>query len=313
MGEIDDAARRRRGRSFDERMLAAIGELDSWPLSYKLIASVAIVLAGLALRLLVLSPLGPRLAYITFFPMVIVATVAFGTYAAVLTTLLSVALAHAFVSPLRDSWDWLGAGLFVVGNVFVALLAGLLHRARDRLKTAGLERERDQALRQFVEQTPVAIAMFDRQMRYLAASRRWISDYGLAEPIIGRSHYEVFPEIPEAWKQVHRRGIAGELVRNDEDAFERADGSIQYLRWEVRPWRAGAGDIGGILIFTEDITQRKLSEAALRASNEELSRFNSVMVDRELRMIELKREINDFRAAAGLPPEYDLDFPIEKT
>lgn len=122
--------------------------------------------------------------------------------------------------------------------------------------------ESEERLRLFIEFAPAALAMFDRQMRYLVASRRWMADYGLGEAnIIGRSHYEVMPEIPEVWKEAHRRGLAGEVVRHDEDRFDRSDGTVQYLRWEIHPWRGGDGGIGGIVIFTEDITARKKAES----------------------------------------------------
>ncbi|MBA4386973.1 MAG: hypothetical protein C0404_03265 [Verrucomicrobia bacterium] len=49
-------------------------------------------------------------------------------------------------------------------------------------------------------------------------------------------------------------------------------------------------------------------EEVLRAGNAELTHFNSAMVDRELRMIELKKRINELCVKAGLPPEYKLEF-----
>ena len=128
-------------------------------------------------------------------------------------------------------------------------------------------RERDQQLRLFVEHSPVALAMFDREMRYLQASRQWMHDYGLCDrDLAGLSHYEVFPEIPDIWKTAHRRGLAGGIVREDDDRFERVDGSVHWLRWEVRPWYDGVNTVGGIIIFTEDITKRKRLEEALRES-----------------------------------------------
>ena len=129
--------------------------------------------------------------------------------------------------------------------------------------------ESEQRLRLFIEHAPAALAMFDRNMCYLCASRRWLSDYGMSGDPRGLSHYEAFPgPIPERWKEVHRRGLAGEVVRAESDLFERNDGIEQWIRWEVRPWHQPNGGIGGIVIFTEDITARKKAEEALQQSEE---------------------------------------------
>jgi len=151
-------------------------------------------------------------------------------------------------------------------------IGGSIAYALDALESESERKQAEEALRRseenlrlFVENAPVAIAMFDRDMRYLAASRRWMSDYRLGDAsLYGRSHYEVFPEIPERWKAAHRRGLAGEVVRNDEDRYDRADGTVQWGRWELRPWRASDGSVGGIIIFSEDITERKHREKEYR-------------------------------------------------
>ncbi|MDO8969661.1 MAG: PAS domain S-box protein, partial [Saprospiraceae bacterium] len=125
-------------------------------------------------------------------------------------------------------------------------------------------RESEEKLRLFVEYAPAALAMFDREMRYVAVSRRWMTDYQLGDQnIIGRSHYEVFPEIPDRWKTAHRRGLAGEIVQTEEDNFIHQDGTIHFLQWEIRSWHKADTSIGGLVIFTEDITKRKQADAAL--------------------------------------------------
>jgi PAS domain S-box-containing protein len=123
----------------------------------------------------------------------------------------------------------------------------------------------------FLKYAPAAIALLDKYMRYLIVSDRWLQDYGLADrDIHGMSHYDVFPEIPERWKEGHRRCLAGEVLQCDEDYFERADGHVDWLRWESHPWRTSDGKIGGMLLFSEVITPRKRAEAALLKSYQQL-------------------------------------------
>ncbi|MGD0191762.1 MAG: PAS domain S-box protein [Rhizomicrobium sp.] len=156
-------------------------------------------------------------------------------------------------------------------------------RQEDALRTATRELEQratssdqsaqllDKQLRFFVRHVPAAVAMVDRQMRYIIVSRRWQEDYGLtAQNIVGRSHYELFPEIPERWREMHRRCLQGETLQSSEDSFVRADGTTEWLRWELRPWRNPTGDIGGIIMLTEVITQRKLAEQDLLTSRKKL-------------------------------------------
>ena len=263
---IDDRAPAKisRHRSLDERTLAVVGACRSWPLTGRLAASAALVLVALALRLAFLGTVGPHVEYVTFFPAVIAAAVIGGLYGGVLAAILSIALVHWLISPLRGEAQWLGLALFLVSSAFIVGMAELLDRARAKLASAERTRQHEQLLRDFTEQAPVAIAMFDPEMRYLAASARWRSDHHLESDLIGRRHYEVFPETSDRWKQAHRRALAGEVLREDRETFARSDGSAQYLAWEARPWRGASGDIGGILIFSEDVTERKrLEEAAI--------------------------------------------------
>jgi PAS domain S-box-containing protein len=115
----------------------------------------------------------------------------------------------------------------------------------------------------FIENAPTAVAMFDRDMRYLATSAAWLSDYKIEGPVVGRSHYDVFPEIPEHWRAIHRRALAGEALSDPCEAFHRADGSIQWLRWGVRPWRLPDGGVGGVVLFSQDVTEMKAAELEL--------------------------------------------------
>ena len=140
----------------------------------------------------------------------------------------------------------------------------------ERKRVAQALAESDAKLQLFVDHAPAALAMFDTGMRYLAASRRWLDDYGLDRAPIGRNHYEMFPEIGAAWKAVHRRCLDGAAESSDGERFERADGSVQWVKWECRPWFTDNGGVGGLLIAAEDVTEGRRTEEALRESEERL-------------------------------------------
>ncbi|HWA09301.1 MAG TPA: PAS domain-containing protein [Opitutaceae bacterium] len=182
---------------------------------------------------------------------------------------------------------------------------------RERRTALAALRESEEQMRLLLEHAPAAIAMFDREMRYLICSRRWLSDYGLEAPaVIGRSHYEVFPEISERWKAIHRRCLTGEAARAEEEEFVRTDGTSQWLHWEIYPWLAAPGQIGGIVIFSEDITARKRASQQNREQLDELLRWQEVMLNREERVQTLKAEVNELLVRQGAVPRYADPAPL---
>lgn len=124
-------------------------------------------------------------------------------------------------------------------------------------------------LRLFIEHVPAPIAMVDRDMRFLAASRRWLAEHRLGDSrIIGRGFYDVLPETPKRWKALHRRCLAGEVLKNPADTIHRRGGRTDWVRWELRPWWTGAGDVGGLLIYSELINDQKRSAEELERHQE---------------------------------------------
>jgi PAS domain S-box-containing protein len=162
--------------------------------------------------------------------------------------------------------EWHNSSLYDEEGKLVSVFS-LVQEVTDREKALAALRESRERLALFIEHAPAAIAMFDREMRYLAASRCWAVDYGLGDrEIIGRSHYEVFPDLPERWKEVHRRCLAGAVERMERDPFPRSDGSTDWVNWEIHPWRAADGEIGGVVMLTEVVTERVELQAKLAMS-----------------------------------------------
>ena len=140
-------------------------------------------------------------------------------------------------------------------------------------------------LKTFINQAPVSMAMFDRDMNYLAISGRWLKEHGRGyADLIGCHHYHVHPDLPEEWKAIHRQGLSGVTSKNDEDLWIQADGSKHWLRWAVVPWTDEYGAVGGIIISTEDITTQKHALTKLTEQAQQL-RETSLRKDRFLAML----------------------------
>ncbi len=186
--------------------------------------------------------------------------------------------------------------------------------SRDRLEAEIREhqraeadlRESEESLRLLFEYTPVALAMFDREMRYIAVSRRWIDDnrpFIGDQEIIGRSHYDLLPELPDHWKAVHRRALEGDTIQIDEDQLTRIDGTVQWLRRVVLPWYKDNGVIGGIVIFVDDITARQQAEAEVHRLNTELEER---VGQRTAELVAANQELDSFAYAVS----HDLRAPL---
>ena len=163
----------------------------------------------------------------------------------------------------------LNARLIAETDGIAAHIDGSLRNITERKRIADELVERKQQMALFIEHSPAALAMLDTDMRYIATSRRFKSDYGLGEQnLIGKTHYEVFPETPQFRKVIHQRCLKGDVEKREEDFSIRPDGTTEWFRWEIRPWHKAGGDIGGIIIFTEVISDRKLAEQKLKQSEE---------------------------------------------
>ncbi|MEC4807048.1 MAG: PAS domain S-box protein [Jaaginema sp. PMC 1079.18] len=141
--------------------------------------------------------------------------------------------------------------------------------------------ENTKKLALFIQSVPLAIAMFDEKMHYIAASDRWYSDFKLRDrTIIDRSLYEIFPELSHHWQAVYQRCLRGNVEKCEKDIFVRVNHDYDWVRWAIHPWYKTTGKVGGLVMFVENINERVLVEQrnaklnqSLAHSNEELRQF----------------------------------------
>lgn len=112
-----------------------------------------------------------------------------------------------------------------------------------------------QLFRSFIRDMPMAAAMVDRDLHYVAVSDDWYDAFGIEDDnIIGKSHVETFPDLSDARKQLFARIInTGECEVGQEVLCTKADGTPIWLRCDSRPWYAANGTIGGIILYRQVI------------------------------------------------------------
>ncbi|MDE1153358.1 MAG: ATP-binding protein [Micavibrio sp.] len=159
--------------------------------------------------------------------------------------------------------------LLIIGLIVSALASLSMHfGVREKLARNMLKHSRDQMV-YFVKHIPVAFAVCDADMRYLMVSDRWYSDFRLpSENIIGRTHFEVFFNSPDKWREILFDCLKSGASSDSEDMITLKSGRIMWLRWIVRPWYKNDGALGGLLMATEIITERKDAESKLRIARD---------------------------------------------
>ena len=149
--------------------------------------------------------------------------------------------------------------------------------------------ESENTLRLFVENSPAALAMLDRDLRYIIVSKRWYEDYQLtAKDVIGKKHYDVFPEVPDRWKKIHARCLTGVVEKSDEDFLERENGEVAWLKWEIQPWYLSNGAVGGLIFLTDVITEKKLAAKAIETSE---ANFRTILQTTDTAYLLLDKEL----------------------
>lgn len=159
----------------------------------------------------------------------------------------------------------------------------VLARVRNHLALHLVQQEikrKNEALSQWQQQmallmrhTPSAIAMFDTDLRYLQVSHRWLEDYNLKNmDVRGQSHLDLFPDMSEHWRMIFRRCLEGIWGKNEADPIKNErSGMIQWIKWEAFPWKNASGEVMAIMMYTEDVTERKLLEIEITQHRDRLA------------------------------------------
>jgi len=109
---------------------------------------------------------------------------------------------------------------------------------------------RSAAIAAFVENAPNAVAMLDRDLRFIAFSPAFFGGMGIDDAtVIGRTPYEVAPETVR-YRPMHLRCLSGAREVGELEHIQPPAGGDRWISVDVGPWRHDDGSIGGILIVS---------------------------------------------------------------
>jgi len=128
------------------------------------------------------------------------------------------------------------------------------------------------SLREVIRGSVRAVALLDRDARYLICSERWLADHRLdARDWQGTSVYESNPRFPAHWRALHESCLRDGVTRSCEsEQITRPDGSCAWMSWQCRAWRNERAEPAGLVITSEIVTSRRETEAALQRANQRL-------------------------------------------
>jgi PAS domain S-box-containing protein len=134
-------------------------------------------------------------------------------------------------------------------------LRGVSQNITELVEARDAARRGERQARQLIESSPFAVAMFDKQLRYMVVSGSWREAFSLSQrDHVGLTLHEVFPTVPKRMLDAHKRALDGEVVTSREDRFTDSQGGKHWVRWEARPWRDAKGRIQGVICYVDDIS-----------------------------------------------------------
>lgn len=119
----------------------------------------------------------------------------------------------------------------------------------------------EQQLKAMIQSLPTPVAMFDKDLKYLAFSSRWMEEWQNYSS--AKEGQDVKSDFRPEWLRAIEKALTGVMLGRDEDLVQFGPDTELWLRWAIQPWKTADQKIGGVIIMAENITGRKEAEMRL--------------------------------------------------
>ena len=182
------------------------------------------------------------------------------------------------------------------GIVFV------LREISQRKKIEEALQDSEEIFTRFMENSPIYVFFKDNELRSLKLSKNYEKMLGKPlEEMMGKTMFELFPsEFAKSMVNDDLRIMKeGKQIEIEEEFNGRQFTTIKFpIHKDGKPlYLAG---------YTIDITEKNKVAQALKVKADELERFNNLMLGREIRMVELKKEVNQLLVQSGQKEKYKV-------
>lgn len=131
----------------------------------------------------------------------------------------------------------------------------------------------EQLLGAFIKYSPAGLVVLDRKLRVITASDRWLQNHKLDASEVTNNRFTSLSAYQDSkWSDLLERCLRAEMISCPEDERALENGKTAYIHWEMMPWFDNAGQVGGVIMLCEDVTEQHHMRAALEDANQNLER-----------------------------------------
>lgn len=133
----------------------------------------------------------------------------------------------------------------------VVAVVGTVRDISERAKADAQAAGRSLLVRSLLINIPAAIAVLDRDMRYLVVSNYWAAGHGMKSPndLIGLSHYDEHPDLPAEVRREHQQVLNGATLRRPRAYLKDRNGRPIRQTCVICPWYTMEKKVGGMIIM----------------------------------------------------------------